>query len=63
MKLRTRNKDRTKPGVHLNNVKNKLHTLQKTHRFNYRRNVLTLFKAAVAVNSEQRAEQKCTLLE
>jgi len=27
MKFRTRNKDRVKPGVHLNNVKNNLHTL------------------------------------
>ena len=62
MKFRTRNKGRAKSGVHLNNVKNNLHTLQKTYRLNYRRNVLT-FNVTVAVNSEERVKEKCTLLE
>jgi len=62
MKFRTRNKDRVKSGVHLNNVKNNLHTLQKTHRLTDRRNILTLFKVTAAVNFEQHVK-KCTLVE
>jgi hypothetical protein len=57
------NEDRAKLGVHISNVKNNLHTLQKTRILNYRRDVLALFKARVEVNSEQHAKQKCTLLE
>jgi methyl coenzyme M reductase subunit C len=63
MNFRTRNIDRAKLEVHLNNVKNNLHTLQKTRLLNYRHNVLALFKARIAVNEEQHAKQKCTLLE
>jgi hypothetical protein len=59
--FRARNKESAKHGVHLNNAKTNVPTLQKTQRLNYRGHLLALFKATVAIYSEKHGK-KCILL-